>query len=85
MTYQGRRKLQKWKQYALINLQLNSTNIADGNEIKKITFVFSLPYSLAVHICCQCQCHKCTLHTMSAVCIHETDYLLFAGFLKARC
>jgi len=50
--------------------------------IKKVTFVFYLPYSLAVHICCHCQCHKCTLHTMSKVCIHETGYLLLASVLK---
>jgi hypothetical protein len=50
--------------------------------IKKVTFVFSLPYCLAVHICCHCQCHKCTLHTISKVCIHETRNLLLASVLK---
>jgi len=30
-TYQGRRELQKWTAYTLINVQLNATDITDGN------------------------------------------------------
>jgi L-lactate permease len=33
ITYQGRRELQKWTPYTLINVQLNVTDIADGNEM----------------------------------------------------
>jgi L-lactate permease len=33
ITYQGRRELQKWMPYTLINVQLNVTDIADGNEM----------------------------------------------------
>jgi len=33
ITYQGRRELQKWTAYTLINVQLNANNIADGNEL----------------------------------------------------
>jgi len=33
ITYQGRRELQKWTAYTLINVQLNATDIADGNEM----------------------------------------------------
>ena len=33
ITYQGRRELQKWTAYTLINVQLNAIDIADGNEM----------------------------------------------------
>jgi hypothetical protein len=33
ITYQGRRELQKWMAYTSINIQLNATDIADGNKI----------------------------------------------------
>jgi hypothetical protein len=33
IIYQGRRELQKWTAYILINVQLNATNIADGNKM----------------------------------------------------
>jgi len=33
ITYQGRRELQKLTVYTLINVQLNVTDIADGNEM----------------------------------------------------
>ena len=89
ITYQGTREQQKWTPYALINVQFNATDISwwQWNVcIKKVTFVFSLSYSLAVrHISCYCQCHKRTLHTVSKVCTHETDCLLLSSVLKARC
>jgi len=33
ITYQGKRELQKWTPYTSINVQLNATAIADGNEM----------------------------------------------------
>jgi len=87
VAYQGRRQLQNWTPYALINVQLNATDTADGNEmlvLRKSHFIFP-NLSLAIHICCHPQCHKCTLHTVSEVYIHETGYLLLAGDLKASC
>jgi len=33
ITYQGRRELQKWTAYTLINVQLNAIDIANGNEM----------------------------------------------------
>jgi hypothetical protein len=47
--------------------------------ITNVTFVFYLSSSLAVHNFCHCQCHKCTLRTVSEVCIRETGYLLVAS------
>jgi len=80
ITYQGRRELQNWTPYALINGQLNATDTADGNEmlaLRELTFVFSLPYpwhyifaatvnAINAHYI---QCLKCVFMKMAICCL----------------